>query len=269
MMHHFDVELATKYGLPAAIFLDHLLFWLTKNKTNKKHFHDGRYWTYNSMEAYTELFPYLSFKQIRTMLDKLKTEGLLLVGNYNLTTYDRTQWYSLSDKGHQLLGLPICPTGQMEMPDRANGIAPEGKPIPDTITDTKPAIKSSSSSSDEGQIRFEEFWKVYPKKTEKVNAKKSWIKNKLDEQADIILRDLEERIQREWQFKEKQFIPNPHRYLHNKFWINNEIIDSNSNGVPSNAKSSKNWRSTQNDNINKARNEYFESLNQTTETSVG
>lgn len=137
MQHSFDIEIAQKYGVPVAIFLNNLSFWIKKNQANRKHFHDGRYWTYNSVEAYSELFPYWTAKQIRLILDKAKENGLILTANYNLTAYDRTQWYALSDEGHKLLGISICPNGQMELDKRANGFPEKGKPIPDNKTDIK------------------------------------------------------------------------------------------------------------------------------------
>jgi hypothetical protein len=134
MQHSFDISIAEKYGVNTAIFLNHLAFWINKNQANNKHFHDGRYWTYNTVQAYSVLFPYWTPKQMRTVLDKVKESGLVLTGNYNATPYDRTQWYSLSDEGHALLGLPICPSRQMELSNRANGFGEKGKPIPDNKT---------------------------------------------------------------------------------------------------------------------------------------
>ena len=44
MTHVFDVEVAEKYGVNSAILLNALVFWVKKNKANKKHFHDGLTW---------------------------------------------------------------------------------------------------------------------------------------------------------------------------------------------------------------------------------
>lgn len=139
--HSFDIEIATKYGVPVAIFLNNLAYWIKKNQANRKHFHDGRYWTYNSVQAYSELFPYWTPKQMRNVLEKLADSGLILKGNYNSTSYDRTLWYSLSDEGHLLLGIPICPLGhdticpdgQINLGRRANEFAQNGQPIPDAL----------------------------------------------------------------------------------------------------------------------------------------
>ena len=70
MEHNFNVEIAKLYGVNVAIFLNNLLFWVHKNRANKQNFRDGNYWTYNTVEAYTEIFPYWSYDQIRTIIKK-------------------------------------------------------------------------------------------------------------------------------------------------------------------------------------------------------
>ena len=152
MMHSFDVEIAAEYGINAAILLQNLDFWIAKNKANKENYIDGRYWTYNSIKAYKELFPYLSERQINTALKKLVDEGLIITGNYNKMAYDHTLWYAITDKGQQL--LQKCKIDYAEMSNRlcknvksnmqkckidyaemSNRNSENVKPIPDINTD--------------------------------------------------------------------------------------------------------------------------------------
>lgn len=100
MNHSFSVENATKYGVESAIFIENMQFWLAKNKANNRHFYDGRYWTYNSAKAFSELFPYWSASQVSRIIKKLEDSGILVTGNYNQSAYDRTKWYSLKDEIH-------------------------------------------------------------------------------------------------------------------------------------------------------------------------
>ena len=51
MTYHFDGQIAKEYGVDAAVFIAMLQFWIAKNEANDRHFHDGRYWTYNSIRA--------------------------------------------------------------------------------------------------------------------------------------------------------------------------------------------------------------------------
>ena len=115
MQHHFDVDLAVRYGFPEAIILNHFEYWIELNEKNEKNFFDGYYWTFNSMKAMCEIFPYLSEKKIRNALKHLQDEGLIITGNYNKSSYDRTLWYAVTDKGKS-----IMPKGQMDYSKRAN-----------------------------------------------------------------------------------------------------------------------------------------------------
>lgn len=125
MNHSFDKDIAVAYGLPEAIILNHMQFWIEKNKANEKNFHDGSYWTYNSTKAYAEMFPYLSQRQIQNALKHLRDEGILKTGNYNEVAYDRTLWYAFTEKGE-------CIMQKREMEDvkKGNGLCKNVEPIP-------------------------------------------------------------------------------------------------------------------------------------------
>lgn len=147
MQHSFDVELAKEYGILEAILIQNIYFWIEKNKANNKHFYDGRYWTYNSRKAFSEMFPYASEKQIRRALEKLESLNILITGNYNKQWSDRTLWYSFSD-----VGLSIVQKRQMQLSEKSNDKCPngqmtnaqEGKAIPYINTDIKPDNKQEN-----------------------------------------------------------------------------------------------------------------------------
>lgn len=103
-MHHiFDIEIAKQYGVNAAIILQNIEYWITYNKANEKCFYEGRYWTYSSVRAFEELFPYLSGQQIRTALQKLMDDEVIIKGCFNKTGMDRTTWYAITEKGEVIL----------------------------------------------------------------------------------------------------------------------------------------------------------------------
>ena len=103
MNHSFNVEIATKYGMLEAVLLENINFWITKNKANGKNFYDGFYWTYNSITALSKLFPYASRATIFRALNNLEDAGLVIAGNYNKRTTDKTKWYALTKAGELLL----------------------------------------------------------------------------------------------------------------------------------------------------------------------
>lgn len=157
LQHHFNISIAQKYGVHVALFLDHMAFWITKNMANNHNLHDGAYWTRNTVEAYSTIFPYLTPKQIRKVLLDCQKYGLINVGNYNKLKYDRTGWYSLTEYAAKLLNISIFPTGQMEVPKRANGIAPQGKPIPITNTVTNKERESKQKSARPKRVPLSQF----------------------------------------------------------------------------------------------------------------
>lgn len=97
MTYQFDTDIAALYGVDESIMIANLQFWIRKNEANGKHFHDGRFWTYNSLEAFTKLFPYWTARQVRRILKSLEEKGVIVTGNYNTSAYDRTTWYAFGD----------------------------------------------------------------------------------------------------------------------------------------------------------------------------
>ena len=94
-MHYFDTELAEKYGMVEATILNHLQYWI-------QNYHEGRYWTFHSIQAFCKQFPYLTAKKIRNAIKKLENAKVLIKGNFNKVKYDRTTWYALTDLGLRL-----------------------------------------------------------------------------------------------------------------------------------------------------------------------
>jgi hypothetical protein len=165
MSHHqFDTDHAVKYGINAAVILHNLIFWIEKNKANKKHLYEGRTWTYNSVKAWSELFPYLTKKQVRTALDLLRDKGVIMTGNFNEKTNDNTLWYAFADEGKWLAlqGKESAPEGK--------AVALQGNPI--IVTDSKPYIKpdvntplppsGETGNENPGDLKKEENTKSIP-----------------------------------------------------------------------------------------------------------
>lgn len=111
-------------------------FWIQKNKSNGRHFYDGRWWTYNSAKAFTELFPFWTAKQVTRILGKLEDEGVIISGNYNTSAYDRTKWYAIDYEIYE--GKSKTQSGENHLPVWANGNAGTGEPIPDNNPNINP-----------------------------------------------------------------------------------------------------------------------------------
>lgn len=104
----FNIEAARRFGVDGAILLQGMAAWISKNRANERHFHDGRWWTYNSQDALVKLFPFWSRRQIQRIVKALNTEGALLLGNYSDGSFHNTTWYALSDEVLELLGAGEC-----------------------------------------------------------------------------------------------------------------------------------------------------------------
>jgi len=151
-------QLAVKIGVNEALVLQqvHYWIWLYTKKGDKRHFHDGRYWVYNTPEGWQkDNFPFWGERTIRRALDSLRKPykpklgekkvergPLLLVGKYNRKRYDRTLWYSIDyDEVYKIVNSDDlsksewtkCPhgygqNGQMD-------VAKMDRPIPENTRD--------------------------------------------------------------------------------------------------------------------------------------
>jgi hypothetical protein len=228
MQHAFDISIAEKFGVNVAIFLNNLAFWIAKNKSNNKHFYEGRYWTYNSQDALTKLFTYWSRQNIRTMLKACQDHHLIMTSNFNPIGYDRTTWYAFTNLGLSLfpnLNFDQNAIGENQPIDcvkPTESLVRTNQPIPDINTDNKTQIKnycaSDESRSKNDQVDFEEFRKVYPNKKNMAKAKKQWSKIKQSDQV-VILAKLKEQIAKDPQYQgDPQFVPHPTTYLNGRRW---------------------------------------------------
>ena len=103
MKFSLESELAAKYGLVEAILLDYFVKWLRYNasKANAYNYRDGRYWVYDSTPGLSKkMSGIISEGKIRKSIGNLIEHGVLIRSNeYNDKPYDRTFWYSLTEKG--------------------------------------------------------------------------------------------------------------------------------------------------------------------------
>jgi hypothetical protein len=139
--HSFDPGVAAEVGLNAAVIYQNIRWWCEKNAANGKHCHEGRHWTYNSVKAFSDLFPYLTTEQIRRALQRLEDAGYIGVGNFNNTPTDRTKWF--------------CDLRQIHLAETPNGSGENAKSYKDTVLkpDEKPVESAHARVSAKGQTR--------------------------------------------------------------------------------------------------------------------
>lgn len=101
MEHCFNVGIAKKYGVDAAILLSGLLFI-----TGPDNYYDfelitsnGEFWAKISVDELTKIMPYMSKKKIRKAIKLLSENGLILVEKLSASEFDNTNWYAVTRKG--------------------------------------------------------------------------------------------------------------------------------------------------------------------------
>lgn len=105
LTHSFSISVAQKVGVHGAIIMQHFAHWHILNWGNGKNYHDGRFWTFNSVKAYCSIFPYMTIKEIRGQLDRLERDQYIVSGNYNATQFNRTKWYAMTSTGLDLMQI--------------------------------------------------------------------------------------------------------------------------------------------------------------------
>ena len=193
------MDIAVEHGADVAIFVHNLVYWVEKNAANGKHFHDGRYWSYNSVKALCEMYPLWSANQIRHIIKKAEQAGLIVTGNYNANPMDRTMWYSPSDEVLTLYGLEkytfaILEKAQMEVGKTTNAFGENPTAIPsiyqeDTNNPPNPPEGDGAQSAEKPKRRraraakavpdweperFEKFWQAYPRDEDRAKAAEQW-----------------------------------------------------------------------------------------------
>lgn len=203
MQHSFDIDLAVEFGVLEAVIINNLDFWISKNEANEVNFHDGRYWTFNSVRAFQELFPYATDRKIANALKKLEDCGVIMTGNFNKNPIDRTTWYTFTDYGMRIV----------HDRNRENFQKPKSK-----------------KETHEGE--FEIFWQAYPKKKAKGTAERAFEKAIKKTDLDTLLCAIEDqKDSKQWQEKNGQFIPYPATWLNAECWKDELIKEELEEGL--------------------------------------
>ena len=221
--HVFNVEVATKYGINEAIFLENIYFWTKTNIFNGNNFNDGYFWTYNKLESFEGFMPYFSTQNIRTIIKNLVEKGAIQKGNYNKVKYDRTVWYALTieslnlflkdedletskkieramlltpdfphmlelTNGYVRINKSICENQQIEKLELTNRSGATNKTIPDNKQDSNPDKKPHTENNENSVVISDKIKKEITRAKRNIYISRSW-----DKRADQKIKNLLEK----------------------------------------------------------------------------
>jgi hypothetical protein len=150
--HTFNVKLAADLGLNQAIILQHFWFWYGNNKSEADRYKvkDHLYpWSYNTIASMESIFPYLKRRAIEGAIQKLHDDGYIITGNFNKYKFDKTKWYSITDKTFHLFNLSdvrfVHPILQ-NVPPEVQNVQPTVRNVP-TIPDSNPYSNTNNNET--------------------------------------------------------------------------------------------------------------------------
>lgn len=84
------------------IFIANLATWLRfnidKDKFEQRNIYEGRCWSYSTIKDFQNYFSFWSIQNIRTIIKNCEKLGLIIISDFNKHKYDKTMWYTLTDK---------------------------------------------------------------------------------------------------------------------------------------------------------------------------
>lgn len=189
MTHNFNTTLAERYGIEAAILIEHIYWWIHKNDCEEveEMIHEGKVWCRSTAKGFAKYIPYMKPDKIWRVLRKLEGH-VLVVGNFNKKALNQTLWYTFTDEFKKELkqlnyDFENFKNANLKNEKSYNSII--NNPInkeDDIIEDKK---KLSNDNSKEG-LDFDSFYKLYPLKRSRKAAEKAWGKLSVKDKKEAI-----------------------------------------------------------------------------------
>ncbi len=127
--------LAKLLDINKAIILQQIHYWLIKSG----HDIDGKLWVYNSYDAWSVQFPWLTARAVRHHISELEKDGYLIPANYNNDSRDKTKWYTINYDALNSMTNSSCHETNFDSPCgkiRPMHVAKNGRALPENTTET-------------------------------------------------------------------------------------------------------------------------------------
>ena len=143
-------SLAAAIGLPEAIFLQQLHYWI---ETSGHLQPDGQHWIHNTYEEWAEQFPWWNIGTIRRIVNTLRDRGLILTSrDWNRMAIDNTLWYTIHYPTLTALDTPP-PDPQPHPAEDTPPPDPQPHPAEDTPDPVPPSAETNTPSAETNRPR--------------------------------------------------------------------------------------------------------------------
>ena len=103
MAQKFNSGIAERFGITAALLLEHIWREVKENEFHGRYSYEGNTWMRCSKKAFTVHMPYLSRGMVKCGIGRLKKAGILVQGEHNESRFDRTAWYAFTEYGKKVM----------------------------------------------------------------------------------------------------------------------------------------------------------------------
>lgn len=178
MEFSFNTEVARiTHCADEAAFVHRVWYLVFNNEVNDRNLHNGKYWTYDSLQALAKVFDFWTPRQLRRIIKNCIDLGLVETGQFSENPFDRRTWYTVTERVQSIyrkeqthLTEPANgdgKTGESDLPEQADENCPNGQMIKgaiedqvkDQIGDVSAPLKKSKRKQPERQ-RYGEFGNV-------------------------------------------------------------------------------------------------------------
>lgn len=103
MAEKFNSGIAERFGITAALLLEHIWREVKENEFHRRCFYEGNTWMRCSKKAFTRHMPYLNESMVTCGIDRLKKAGLLVQRERGGSRFNRTAWYAFTEYGKKVM----------------------------------------------------------------------------------------------------------------------------------------------------------------------
>lgn len=143
-IYSFSTDDAIEHGVDEAILLHNIRYWLDYARSQNQMEQDGYFWMFMTASKMQTIMPFWSANKIQKMLKKLVQKGVLITGEYNKSSWDRTKWYTMPEFKHS-----------------ANSLNGESQTADSTFSQTADSLYDQYKDGNNSRINYKNILNIY------------------------------------------------------------------------------------------------------------